>query len=221
MAKKVFIGVGHGGNDPGESYAGLIEKDINFVMALACKEELEHHGIIVRMSRTVDENDPVSQEVSECNQFNPDIALDCHNNSGKGDGFEIFYWPGSSDGLKLAKLIESEVKAIGQNSRGLKSGKHLRFINSTKCTSVLTEGFFLDNNVDNKIGDTVAEQKAFGKAYVKGILKYFGIAYKPVSQSSNSSNKVYRVQVGAFKDSNNADKLAKELKEKGYDAYVK
>ena len=67
----------------------------------------------------------------------------------------------------------------------------------------------------------MAEQKSFGKAYAKGSVRYFGIAYKPVYQSPNSSNKVYRVQVGASKDSNNPNKLAKELKAKGYDAYVK
>lgn len=48
------------------------------------------------MSITVYKNDPLLQEVSECNQFNPDVALDCHNNSGKGDGSEIFYWPGNA-----------------------------------------------------------------------------------------------------------------------------
>lgn len=35
------------------------------------------------------------------------------------------------------------------------------------------------------------------------------------------SKKLYRVQVGAFKKKGNADKLAEELKSKGYDVYIK
>ena len=214
----MFIGVGHGGSDPGATSAGFIEKSINLVMASACKKELERHGLSVKLSRTVDEDDPVAQEVNECNAFDPDIAIDIHTNAGGGDGFEAFYWPGSNDGFRLAKLIESEIQSIGQNSRGLKSGKNLRFINSTNCTAVLVEGFFLDNNKDRTIVDTVIEQQTFGKAYAKGVLKFFGIPY--VESSVTTPEKIYRVQVGAFKKKANAEKLANELKTKGYDSYV-
>lgn len=187
-------------------------------MALACKSELERHGITVKLSRTVDEDDPVNQEIKECNAFKPDIALDCHNNAGGGDGFEVFYWTGSSNGKRLAQLIEAEVKAIGQNSRGLKSGNNLRFINSTNCTAVLAEGFFIDNSHDRLLADTISEQQEFGVAYAKGILKYFGIPY--TAKTKDEADKVYRVQIGAFKNKTNASILAKELKTKGYDAYV-
>lgn len=221
MAKKVFIGVGHGGSDSGACAAGLVEKNINLVMAQACKAELERHGVIVRMSRAIDENDPVAQEVRECNAFNPDIAIDCHNNAGGGDGFEMFYWPGDADGLRLAQLIEAEVKGIGQNSRGLKSGKNLMFVNSTKTTAVLAEGFFLDNAKDRTIADTAAEQQAFGRAYARGILKYFGITYIPPKPPVTESDKLYRVQIGAFKDKSNAEQLVKDLKAKGYAAYIR
>lgn len=215
--KKVFIGVGHGGSDPGATSAGLFEKNINLVTALACKSELERHGVLVGMSRTTDEDDPIAQEVKECNAFKPDLAIDCHVNAGGGDGFEIFYWEGSKSGKRLSQCIESEVKSIGQNSRGLKSGKHLRFVNGTDCTAVLAESFFIDNSLDRKIADTNAEQQKFGKAYAKGILKYLGIEYK---ESTSKPTKLYRVQVGAFGSKSNADRLAKELVAKGYPAYV-
>ena len=41
---KVFIGVGHGGNDPGASKY-LVEKDVNLTMALACRDYLEYNGV--------------------------------------------------------------------------------------------------------------------------------------------------------------------------------
>ena len=55
--KKVFLGVGHGGSDPGAVAGGFLEKDVNLSIALSCYEELVRHGIGVRMSRTRDEED--------------------------------------------------------------------------------------------------------------------------------------------------------------------
>ena len=66
MSKKVFIGVGHGGSDSG-AVGYIVEKEANLVMALACRDYLVAHGVEVRMSRTKDEEDPINEEVRECN----------------------------------------------------------------------------------------------------------------------------------------------------------
>ena len=42
----------------------------------------------------------------------------------------------------------------------------------------VTEIAFIDNKEDVKCIDTLEEQKAFGIAYAKGILKYFGIEWE-------------------------------------------
>lgn len=77
MSKKVFLGIGHGGNDSGAVGArGIKEKDLNLSIGQACRDELERHGILVLMSRTKDENNPLSEEIKECNLFNPDLAID-------------------------------------------------------------------------------------------------------------------------------------------------
>ena len=173
---KVFIGVGHGGKDPG-AVSYLIEEDVNLTMALACRDELEANGVLVKMSRTKDEDDDINEEIRECNAFDPDLAVDVHNNAGRGDGFEVLH--SIKDGVDkiLAKNIEAEVKKIGQNSRGLKTRKNKNgadyygFIRSIKCPSVILEGVFVDNATDVKIADTIAEQQEFGKAYARGILK--------------------------------------------------
>ena len=41
---KVFLGVGHGGTDPGAS-GQIVEKNANLIMALACREYLENKGL--------------------------------------------------------------------------------------------------------------------------------------------------------------------------------
>lgn len=189
MAKPdVFLSAGHGGSDPGAVANGLKEKDINLNTMLACKEILERHGLVVMCSRTTDANDPVEQEVKEANASGAKLAASFHANAGGGDGFEGFYYSSSKKGKKLCQLAEKYVKEIGQNSRGIRSKNTLYFLRKTTMTSVLFESFFLDNAKDKQIGDTVAEQKAFGVAYAKAILEYFGIAYKEVITPEKTTN---------------------------------
>lgn len=212
---KVFLSAGHGGSDPGATANGLKEKDINLQTLLACRTELVRHGVTVVCSRTTDANDPVTQEVKEANASGADIAVSFHANAGGGDGFEAYYYSGDSKGKKLAQLGEKYVKALGQNSRGLKSGNGLYFVNGTNMTAVLFESFFVDHAKDKQIGDTVAKQKKFGVAYAKAILEYFGISYKE-PEKSNASGKVYRVQVGAYSQKENADAMLKKVKAAGF-----
>ena len=178
---KVFLGVGHGGSDPG-AVKYIREKDVNLQMALACRDYLVAHGVQVKMSRTRDENDPLTEEIRECNAYDPDLAVDIHNNAGGGDGFEAYYHYKGGTSKTLALNIEAEVKAIGQNSRGCKikknsSGKdYFGFIRQTVAPAVIVEGVFVDNAADAAQADTLTEQQAFGVAYAKGILKTLGIA---------------------------------------------
>lgn len=219
MSKKVFLSAGHGGSNPGAVAFGLKEKDINLQTLLACKSELERHGVEVIASRVVDENDDVYEEVREANSSGAEIAVSFHANAGGGDGFEAFYYVGSSKGEKLAKLGDKYVKELGQNSRGVKSGNHLYFVRKTDMPAVLFESFFMDNEKDKSIGDTIEEQKQFGVAYAKAILEYLGITYNTKSETA-TENKIYRVQVGAFKVKANAEKLQAELNSKGYNAII-
>jgi N-acetylmuramoyl-L-alanine amidase len=188
---KVFLSAGHGGNDPGAVAYGLKEKDINLAVLKSCRDVLKQHNVTVVCSRETDENDPVGQEVKEANEADVDIAASFHINAGKGDGFEAFCNPNNKDGMKLAKLGEKYIKELGQNSRGIKNGMHLCFIKNTKKMAVLFETFFIDNDKDNNIGDTAAEQKKIGIAYAKAILEYFGIKYEPEAKKTYVYYKKY------------------------------
>lgn len=172
---KVFIGVGHGGADVGAVSGSLIERDINLIMATACATTLQQAGVTVKLSRTTNrEADKVAQEVAECKAFSPHVAIEIHNNAGGGDGFEC-YTNGKADSIRLAEAIEKEVKAIGQNSRGVKYNAGFAWTKQTGYPVVLCEGFFLDNAKDRAKFDTTAEQQALGVAYANAILKYLGI----------------------------------------------
>lgn len=174
MGKRVFIGVGHGGSDPGACANGLRESEVNLTMALAMKTALERAGVAVGISRTRDENDRLAEEIRECNAFAPDLAVEVHNNAGGGDGFECFISGKNPIARQLAERIEREVKGIGQNSRGVKTSTTLGWVNKVSAPAVLCEGFFLDSP-DRLIGDTAAKQRAFGEAYARAVLAQLGV----------------------------------------------
>lgn len=223
MAKKVFLGVGHGGKDPGAVANGFEEADLNLQIALACQKELVRHGVTVGISRTKDENDELTEEIKECNAFNPDLCVDIHNNAGGGDGAEAFCEVKGGVSKTLADNILAEIVKIGQNSRGRKtkvnsSGKDwFGWIRQTNAPAVLVECAFVDNKNDIKIIDTLAEQQKMGVAIAKGILKTLGIAYKEPTQATT---KIYKVQVGAYSVKANAEAMQKKLKAAGFDAII-
>lgn len=182
---KIFLGVGHGGKDAGAVANGFKEADLNLTIALACRDVLEAHGITVRMSRTKDEDDALSEVIKECNTFGPDYALDIHNNAGGGDGAEAYHTITFGKGKELAKnVLEAITAYTGQNSRGIKkrqnsAGKdYYGFIRQTTAPAIIVECAFIDNKTDLQIIDTAAEQKAMGAAIAKGVLKTLGISIK-------------------------------------------
>lgn len=223
--KKVFIGAGHGGHDSGAvGRGGLLEKDLNLSIARACGAVLERHGVKVRLSRTKDEADPVVQEVAECNDFAPDLAVDIHNNAGGGDGAEVFHTYAGGTGKTLALSILAEIVLLGQRSRGAKtrinsSGRdYYAFIRDTKAPAVIVECAFVDSP-DIEIIDTEAERVAMGEAIARGILKTLGIAYKAEKTPAEPS-KLYRVQVGAYEDKRNAEAEVARLARLGIAAII-
>jgi N-acetylmuramoyl-L-alanine amidase len=231
MAKKVFIGVGHGGSDPGAVGNGFRESDLNLAISLACQDELARHGVLTKMSRVKDEKDPLSEEVQECNAFDPDLAVEIHNNAGGGDGIEVFHSINGGTGATLAVNIIAEVKKIGQNSRGAKTrknssgGDYYGWIKNTKAPAVIVECAFVDNKKDIQIIDTHAEQIAMGVAIARGVLKTLGVAYKEEAPAAKEEpkkeeTKLYRVQVGAYAVKANADAMLKKLEAAGFKGYI-
>ena len=217
---KVFIGVGHGGSDPGAVANNTKEKDLNLSIALACRDELERHGVAVQMSRTKDEDDNISEEIRECNAYQPDFAVDIHNNAGGGDGGEVFHSYLGGKGKTLAEDILAEIVNVGQNSRGVKIRKNANgndyyaFIRNTTCPAVIIECAFVDNSTDLEILATEGKRKLMGQAIAKGILKTLGVEFQA------ETGTIYRVQVGAYKVRANAEAMQKRIKEAGFDALI-
>lgn len=211
MSKKVFIGVGHGGSDPGATANGFKEKELNLDVAKACRDTLKLNGVDVAISREGDVSENLSQRIKEANAFNPDIAVDIHHNAGGGDGAEVYHAKNDKSDDALAKNILTELFAIGQNMHsttptkvesGMKTkvtsngADYFGFIRQIKCPSVLVECAFVDSD-DVKIVDTAVERKVMGIAIAKGILKTLGITYK--EKTENTATDAFFPARGYFK----------------------
>lgn len=199
---KVYIDPGHGGSDPG-AVKYIVERNVNLVMALACRDYLNANGVSTKMSRTSNSTDTsINSMAREANSWGADLVVSIHNNAGGGDGFEVYHTVNGGKGKTLAQNIEAEVKKIGQNSRGLKTRKdvdgtdYYGMIRLTDAPAVICEGVFVDNATDVQIADTAAEQKTFGYAYARGVLKTLGIADNGLPGASGSGS---ASTTGAFK----------------------
>ena len=222
--KKVFISCGHGGSDPG-AVKYIVEKEYTLKTGLELANILKSVGIDVMMSRTADIETDLNEKVRRCNAYNPDLVVDVHFNAGGGSGFEIYHSRVGGVGKTLAENINTEMSKI-MKSRGIKTkigsgGKdYFAIIRDTDAPAVLTEGGFVDSKEDAEF--IKANYKAIARAYAHGIFKTLNITAPEEKPNTSADNGVlYRVQVGAFKNKENAEAMMKRLKTAGYaDAFI-
>jgi len=150
MSKPVVVlDPGHGGYDPGASYNGLKEKDLNLVLALKVAERLE--GIKVLLTRERDIYVSLADRVALSRRAEPDLFLSLHANAGGGRGFESFIYSGlgaKDPAVTKQQAVHGEImKALARweiVDRGLKRAAFY-VLRHNPYPAVLIESLFLDN----------------------------------------------------------------------------
>ena len=128
----------------------------------------------------------------------------------------------SSTSKNFAKVLNDNIVKTMKNldvnakDRGVKT-ENFTVIYKASMPSVLCEYAFYSNLDDLKILKN--NRSELVEATVKAICQFFGIEYK--KEITTNTNKLYKVCIGAYKDKDNADKILKEAKEKGFkDSYI-
>lgn len=87
---KVVIDAGHGGDDPGSSGNGIIEKELTLKISQYMYDRLKKLGIPVTMTRTTDETlnptDRVNRILDAYGNNSNVIVVSNHINAGGGEG---------------------------------------------------------------------------------------------------------------------------------------
>ena len=99
MNYKIVIDPGHGGDDPGASGNGIIEKDLNLRISNYMYDQFRKLGIPVKLTRTTDETvSPTERTQRILDAFgnnNDVIVISNHINSGGGEfTYHYIIWLG-------------------------------------------------------------------------------------------------------------------------------
>lgn len=231
---KIVLNAGHGGRVNGYSTAGKRtpngepEWEFNNKQLLACQKFLEQYeGVsILRTDDPTGKTDvSLSSRVSKANNWKADIYVSFHNNANTGrfgnwQGMETYIFPDSQKSAPFQKLVHPLLLAETKNSnRGMKTANFYETKN-TNMACVLLESFFMDSIEDYKKLKSDSYLKNTGEAVAKALVIHFNLKKKVSVKPSVSSDKLYRVQVGAFSDPKNAERLSEELKKKGYSTII-
>lgn len=169
----------------------------------------------------------IPQRVKQANDWGAGLYLDLHHNAaGKiftGGGVEAFCYPKSAAGKKYRDAIYEAVVAAG----GLKGNratplqeKAFDSLALTHMPAVLIEYGYMDSKTDAPVILKDSYSKAVAYATMEAVAKVAGLKRKPVA-APETGDKLYRVQMGAFKEKASAEALVSRLKMAGFEAIIK
>lgn len=220
--KKIYIDPGHSNVDPGAvGYA--VERDLNEKTAKFMNEYLQANYFCETKVDPITTNS-VSQVAANANAWKADLLVSIHFNAGGGDGYEALIY--SNARKTLGQIFEKHVKAIGQNSRGVKTRTDLGVLRLSNMPAVLNEGAFVDNKKDIQDWDEDHELKKLGIAYAKATAEFLELEEKatvpaPAPTPVEAEKKyIYRVQVGAYSKKDGAERMLKQLQNAGFGGII-
>lgn len=193
MNYKIVLDAGHGGDDPGASGNGIIEKDLNLEITKYLYDRFRDLGIPVKVTRLTDEtispNDRVKRVLDAYGNSKNVIVISNHINAGGGDGAEVIY-PLRNNSV-LPNLILSEISKEGQNIRDAyqrrlpsDTSKDYYFMQrNTGDTQALTVEYgFLDSTKDDP-NQLKNNYKNLAEAVLRAVTNYIGATYVPLEET--------------------------------------
>ena len=181
MTKKIYINPGHSNADHG-SVGYETERELNVKVSKYQKDYLASKYVCdVRMNPGTIGS--LSAIIKDANDWGADLFVSNHFNAGGGDGYEALVY--SENRTRLGEIFEKHVKAIGQNSRGVKLRPDLAVLRDTEMPAVLNEGAFIDNKSDIQDWNEDRELKKLGEAYAKATAEILSLPKKNKKQQNN------------------------------------
>ena len=215
MAYKIVLDAGHGGTDPGAIYKERKEKDDNLALTLAVGKILEDNGVDVVYTRTEDVYQTPFEKARIANQSGADYFISFHRNSSTEDyqyqGVEVLVYDKSGIKYEMAQNIVGALGELGFREIGVKERPGLVVLRRTRMPALLIETGFLNSDEDNKLYDEKKNEIAEAIA---------GAILGTLSEETIEAPVYYRVQTGAYRNRENADRMLYQLNDQGYPAFL-
>lgn len=181
----IVLDAGHGGSDKGAVGPNrLTEKEVTLAVALKTERLLKDAGAEVIMTRRTD-IDVAAPGVPDATELrarvnkapsNAEIFISIHCNAftnPKSNGMETFYYSGSSQGKRLATLLNEELLNYGGlNNRGVKSA-NFYVIKYSNCPASLIELAFITNYEEERLLANEEYQDRLAQAITVAIDRFF------------------------------------------------
>ena len=221
--KLLINDAGHGGNDPGATSNGNIEKEYTLEAALYVQKRLKELGLDSDVTRDSDITLSNTNRTNKVKQYK--YCISHHFNAGGGSGAETIHSI-YADG-EFEKLIINEFKKAGYPvrpnpiySKKNSKGKDYYFMHreTGNCRVTIVEYDFVDGPQSEKIKNK-AYREGMYECVIRAICKRHDIEYKP-REDAKLSNTLYRVQVGAYSKKENAENMLKELEKAGFNGFI-
>lgn len=241
----IALDAGHGGSDPGAVYNGRNEKDDNLRLALAVGDILKNKGVDVVYTRTDDIYETPFKKATDANDAGADYFVSFHRNSGENpntaSGAQTLIYSNGGEKEKLARNIQDNLVEQGFKDLGIVERPNLVVLKRTRMPAVLIETGFINNDKDNAKFDD--DFDAIANAIAAGILttiNYDTVSAAPVRTTGDipddpyaqfeeikdepddvcDCSKLYRVQIGAFRNRENAERLLNSALADGFPAFI-
>lgn len=153
----------------------------------------------------ISQSDVLSKIVKKENLHKTDLDISIHFNAGGGEGVEVFCYNEKSEVIPTATRICDQISKLGYKNRGVKFRSSLYVLRYSHNPSILIEACFVDSKTDTNRYNA----EAMATAIVNGVIT-----------SSVKDDIIYKVQLGAFANKENALKLIQELTTKGYSPVI-
>jgi N-acetylmuramoyl-L-alanine amidase len=194
---RVVIDAGHGGSFTGTQYNGVLEKNINLIIAKKIQSLAAQYNVEVIMSREADVT-PGGKDLSESLKYiaalpknkNADLFISIHTNATEDgengkiqtsrSGFQIYIPRSSSEvyegslkfGSAMTDVIKSDYTIEPELKQVPGDGGNIYILKSATVPALLIECGYMDNPSDLKYLQDEKNQERIARDILEGIRKY-------------------------------------------------
>ena len=218
---KMLLIAGHGQGDPGAIGYGRSECNLTRNLAVTIQQE--------NLERNNELEITLYDTTKDCYQQSKngiipayglyDYVLEIHFNAhsdASAHGSEILIHV-EEPAHTVEDTILKNLEVLGLSNRGVKRQSDLLNMYNCRAKGVsyaLLETCFITNAADLEF--YIRNYQTIAEAVLDGILDGFGLSRGIEFEESE----LFHVQVGAFQNRENAERLANELRGKGYESYI-